>query len=85
MKNVDMNSSENLNVKQLINLKEQKLAECDFEIPDYIIDEFVNSNNYNNLCSLINLAVANNRISVENGEYLKYKGYELFNGKTNYK
>ena len=67
MKNANITSEGYLNIQEPINLKEEMLSECNFEIPYYIADKILNSNNYNNLCSLINLAVINNRISLENG------------------
>lgn len=79
MENANITSEEYLNIQEPIKLREEMLSECNFEIPYYIADEILNFNNYNNLCSLINLAVINNRISVENGEYLKQKSYKVFN------
>ena len=54
-------------------LKEKLEMECHFEIPNYIIDEIINGNNYENLCSLLWLAVENNRISKKNANILKEK------------
>lgn len=52
-------------------LKEKLELQYKFEIPNYIVDEIINGNNYNNLCYLITLAVNNNRISKVNANILK--------------
>ena len=50
-----------------------------FKVPKYILTEIV-ENNFDklNLCALINLAVMNNRLSVNEGNLLK-KDYKLNN------
>ena len=59
-----------------------------FSIPDYIIDEILNGNNYNNLCMLLNLATISNRLSKENAkkikdtEFLKYKQLKTITRKS---
>ena len=61
-------------------------AKCDdiqskyeFNIPKYILTELVeNGSDKLNICSLINLAVMNDRISVNEGNLLK-KDYKLNN------
>ena len=57
-------------------LKGKIEIEYGFPIPDYIIDEMINNNDYNNLCTLINLAVANNRISKKHAKIIKDSEYK---------
>lgn len=54
-------------------LKEKLEFEYKFSIPDYIVDEIINNNNYENLCALLNLAVLNKRISKKNAQIIKEK------------
>ena len=50
-----------------------------FKVPKYILTELVeNGSDKLNICSLINLAVMNDRISVNEGKLLK-KDYKLNN------
>ncbi len=49
-------------------------SKFDFNIPDYLIDEIIESHSnkiYNNLQYLINCAIINGKISKENGYMLK--------------
>lgn len=59
----------------LIHEKSQDIqAQFDFILPNYIIDEIISeeySKNYSNLYALINLAIVNNRLSIENGQLVK--------------
>ena len=57
-------------------LKEKIEIEYGFPIPDYIIDEMINNNDYDNLCALINLAVLNNRISKKHAKIIKDLEYK---------
>lgn len=52
-------------------LKEKLEEHFNFEITDYIIDDILDYETYRHTCLMINLAVINNRISIENGEILK--------------
>ena len=52
-------------------LKEKLENYFKFKITDYIISDILDCENYNHVCLMINLAVINNRISLENGITLK--------------
>lgn len=54
-------------------LKEKLEFEYGFSIPDYIVDEIINNNDYENLCLLINLAIISKRLSKEQGNIIKQK------------
>lgn len=54
-------------------LKHKLQLEYGFNIPDYIIDEIINNNNYDNLCLLLNLAVLNKRLKKEEAQIIKEK------------
>lgn len=58
-------------IHRFYRLKEKLEYEYKFEIPNYIVNEIINNNDYNNLCSLINLAIVNKNLSHKNGEILK--------------
>lgn len=58
-------------VQRFNRLKKELEFEYGFEIPDYIIDEIINNDDYNNLCVLLNLAVVNNSISEKNAKIIK--------------
>lgn len=45
---------------------------------DYIISDILEGENYNHVCLIINLAIVNNRISIENANILKNKLKEIF-------
>ena len=60
-------------IKRFKNLKEKIEYQYGFNIPNYIIDEIINNNNYDNLCSLVNLAVIQNRLTKEQGIIIKHK------------
>lgn len=49
-----------------------------FEIVDYIVSDILDCETYNHVCLMINLAVVNNRISLENGITLKNELKKLF-------
>ena len=63
-------------------LKEKLENYFKFEITDYIISDILDCENYNHVCLMINLAVINNRISLENGITLK-QGLKLIFQITN--
>lgn len=52
-------------------LKEKLEEHFNFEIVDYIIYDILDYETYHHTCLMINLAIINNRISIENGEILK--------------
>ena len=54
-------------------LKEKLEEHFNFEIVDYIIYDILDYETYHHTCLMINLAIINNRISIENGEILKEK------------
>ena len=69
-------------------LKEKLEEHFNFKITDYIIDDILDYETYRHTCLMINLAVINNRISIDNGEILKAglriifkikNGYDRFN------
>lgn len=63
-----------------INKMTNKLKEYfNFEIPRYVIDEILDNGEYNNICSLINLAVVNERLTKNEGECFKSKLKEICN------
>lgn len=58
----------------------EKLSQYfEFEIPDYIIDDIAENEEYNHLCLMINIAIYNNRILKENGKALKEQLEKIFN------
>lgn len=59
-------------------LKEKLEKQFDFEIVDYIIYDTLDEETYYHTCLMINLAVLNNRLSIENGEQLKQGLKDLF-------
>ena len=65
-------------------LKEKLEEHFKFEITDYIIDDILDYETYRHTCLMINLAVINNRISIENGEILKAGLRIIFKIKNEY-
>lgn len=65
-------------------LKEKLEEHFDFEITDYIIDDILDYETYRHTCLMINLAVINNRISIENGKILKAGLKIIFKIKNEY-
>lgn len=71
--------------KKEYRLLKGKLEEhFNFEITDYIIDDILDYETYRHTCLMINLAVINNRISIENGEILKAGLKIIFKIKNEY-
>lgn len=64
--------------REFKDLKEKLETYFKFEITDYIISDILDCENYNHVCLMINLAVINNRISLENGVILKNEPKQLF-------
>lgn len=56
----------------------------DFMIPDYIISDFIDNEDYHHFCLMVNMAVVNNRLSKDDGNILKEKTKSLFNIKNSY-
>ena len=65
-------------------LKEKLEEHFNFEITDYIIDDILDYETYRHTCLMINLAVINNRISIDNGEILKAGLKIIFKIKNEY-
>lgn len=68
-----MNIVEKIEVRnrEFTELKEKLENYFKFEITDYIIYDILDCENYNHVCLMINLAVINNRLSLENSIILK--------------
>lgn len=64
--------------KEFEELKEKLENYFNFEIADYIVSDILECETYNHVCLMINLAVVNNRISLENGTTLKNGLKKLF-------
>lgn len=64
-----------MNMQEMINQRSKEIqSKYEFEIADYVLDEWCYAekhNNFNNVIELINLARINNRISLENSNRLK--------------
>lgn len=65
-------------------LKEKLEKNFGFEIIGYIIDDILDYETYHHVCLMINLAVVNNRVSIENGDRLKVGIKELFKINNDY-
>ena len=64
--------------KEFEELKEKLENYFNFEIADYIVSDILECENYNHVCLMINLAVVNNRISLEDSIILKNGLKKLF-------
>ena len=64
--------------KEFEELKEKLENYFKFEIANYIVSDILECETYNHVCLMINLAIANNRISLENGITLKSGLKKLF-------
>ena len=65
-------------------LKDKLEEHFNFKITDYIIDDILDYETYRHTCLMINLAVINNRISIDNGEILKAGLRIIFKIKNEY-
>ncbi len=65
-------------------LKEKLEEHFNFKITDYIIDDILDYETYRHTCLMINLAVINNRISIDNEEILKAGLRTIFKIKNEY-
>ena len=54
-------------------IKNDLQKHINFEIPEYIIHDIAENEEFNHICLIINVAIVNNRLSSENGKYLKEK------------
>lgn len=64
--------------KEFEELKEKLENHFSFEIVDYIVSDILECETYNHVCLMINLAVINNRISLEDSIILKNGLKKLF-------
>lgn len=64
--------------KEFKELKKKLENYFKFDIADYIVSDILESETYNHICLMINLAVINNRISLENNIILKNGLKKLF-------
>ncbi len=64
--------------KEFTLLKEKLEKYFNFEVTGYIIDDILDYETYHHTCLMINLAIVNNRLSIENGEILKSGLKSLF-------
>ena len=64
--------------KEFEELKEKLENYFKFEIANYIVSDILECETYNHVCLMINLAVVNNRISLENSIILKNGLKKLF-------
>lgn len=64
--------------KEFEELKEKLENHFNFEIVDYIVSDILECETYNHVCLMINLAIANNRISLEDSIILKNGLKKLF-------
>lgn len=64
--------------KEFEELKEKLENYFKFEIANYIVSDILECETYNHVCLMINLAVVNNRISLENGTTLKSELKKIF-------
>lgn len=55
------------------NLKEKIMSKLNTEIqiPDYVMEDIIDGEDYNHICLMINIAAINNRISQEDAKKLK--------------
>lgn len=62
-----------------MNVIKQKLEKYfKFKIVNYLIDDILENETYHHFCSLVALAVINNRLSLDDGETLKKGLKEIF-------
>lgn len=59
-------------------------GEFSFLVPDYVIDDIADGENFEHICLMINLAESNNRITEENAKILKNRLKEIGNIKSFY-
>lgn len=68
------------------NLREKiyNIFNFDFEIPDYVVDDIIDNEDFNHICLMINMSVVNERISKENSKILKERIKEIYDVKNMY-
>lgn len=65
-------------------IRNQLGSHFDFVIPDYVISDFIDNEDYHHFCLMVNMAVINNRLSKENGNTLKETIKKLLNITSSY-
>lgn len=70
--------------KETEELKEKLENHFNFEIANYIVSDILECETYNHVCLMINLAVINNRITLENSVILKNELKKLFKAKDKF-
>lgn len=68
------------------NLREKiyNIFDFDFEIPDYVVDDIIDNEDFSHICLMINMSVVNERISKENSKILKERIKEIYDVKNMY-
>lgn len=68
------------------NLREKiyNIFDFDFEIPDYVVDDIIDNEEFSHICLMINMSVVNERISKEDSKILKERIKEIYNVKNMY-
>lgn len=66
-------------IEKIDKIKNDLQKHINFEIPEYIIHDIAENEEFNHICLIINVAIVNNRLSSENGKYLKGKIKSLCN------
>ena len=65
-------------LKELKLIKNKLEEHFNFKIESYIIHDIIENEDYGHFCSMVNLAVANDRLTESNGEILKQGIKEMF-------
>ena len=60
-------------IEKIDKIKNDLQKHINFEIPEYIIHDIAENEEFNHICLIINVAIVNNRLASENGKYLKEK------------
>ena len=71
-------------IEKIDKIKNDLQKHINFEIPEYIIHDIAENEEFNHICLIINVAIVNNRLSSENGNYLKEKIKSLCNIQNDY-
>lgn len=71
-------------IEKIDKIKNDLQKHINFEIPEYIIHDIAENEEFNHICLIINVAIVNNRLSSENGKYLKEKIKSLCNIQNDY-
>ena len=68
-------------IEERSNLKEKiyNIYDFDFEIPDYVIDDIIDNEDFRHIYLMINMSVINKRISQKDSKILKEKIKEMYN------